>query len=364
MSYVPTANDRVIETGVEEVFKMAQERKLPTIIIFTKYDKLVTSATASGAADHLDREQMWQYGENKASAAVENLCIRPWREAVGKVPLMVSIHPRYKNTIQGVIQATDAEIQQQTGTTSRTEPRSFNFAAAQRLNADIKIDASIDIGRLSTSILSSWTLRWFCSDHINSEYWSGLLSNTDFSGKKLRQCLDVIHRDIVSVWNIRNSSYLASDEFKAKMIVLIDDLGVNPNTPTSNDGLTMTTVAALAGAASSPAGIVILLVGSAVRTAIWVFDVYENTSHNIACIAAYIIDLTILMHRFSAIEISEERVVSTLQDYAKSREIAQVHNDIRTFSNRIPSSRLGDKDYTLNEILRLIEKHRIQVPQA
>jgi hypothetical protein len=39
----------------------------------------------------------------------------------------------------------------------------------------------------------------------------------------------------------------------------------------------MTTVAALAGAASSPAGIVILLVGSAVRTAIWVFDVYENT---------------------------------------------------------------------------------------
>jgi aminoglycoside/choline kinase family phosphotransferase len=67
------------------------------------------------------------------------------------------------------------------------------------------------------------------------------------------------------------------------------------------------------------------------------------SSHNIACIAAYIIDLTILMHRLSAIEISEERVVSTLQDYAKSREIAQVHNDIRTFSNRIPSSRLGDR---------------------
>lgn len=70
------------------------------------------------------------------------------------------------------------------------------------------------------------------------------------------------------------------------------------------------------------------------------------------------------MHRLSVIEISEERVVSTLQDYAKSGQIAQVHNDIRTLSNRIPSSRLGDKDYTLNEIVRLIEKHRIQVPQA
>jgi hypothetical protein len=41
--------------------------------------------------------------------------------------------------------------------------------------------------------------------------------------------------------------------------------------------LTVTTVAALARAASNPAGIVILLVGSAVLTAKWVFDVYENT---------------------------------------------------------------------------------------
>ena len=39
----------------------------------------------------------------------------------------------------------------------------------------------------------------------------------------------------------------------------------------------MATVAALAGAASSPAGIVILSVGSAVLVAKWLVDVYENT---------------------------------------------------------------------------------------
>lgn len=49
-----------------------------------------------------------------------------------------------QNTIQAVIQATDAEIQRQTGISSRTEPRSLNFATAQRLNTDIKIDASIE----------------------------------------------------------------------------------------------------------------------------------------------------------------------------------------------------------------------------
>jgi hypothetical protein len=89
-------------------------------------------------------------------------------------------------------------------------------------------------------------------------------------------------------------------------------------------------------------------------------DIYS--SHNIACVMAYIVDLTIIMHRLSAIEISEKRVVSTLEDYARSGEIAQVHNDIRAFSSRIP--RLGDKDDTFDEIIRLIEKHRVQVPRA
>lgn len=89
----------------------------------------------------------------------------------------------------------------------------------------------------------------FVHDHIYSDYWRGLLSKTDFTGRKLQQCLDVIHRDVVSVWNIRNSSvgpfpphpystdrsllqYLAGDDFKVKMTVLVDDLIANPNTPT------------------------------------------------------------------------------------------------------------------------------------
>ncbi len=77
---------------------------------------------------------------------------------------------------------------------------------------------------------------------------------------------------------------------------------------------------------------------------------------------AYIVDLTIIMLRLSAIEISEESVVSTLKDYARSGKIAQVHNDIRAFSSPIP--RLGDKDYAFDEIIRLIEKHRVQVPRT
>jgi len=255
---------------------------------------------------------------------------------------MVSTREGFEKTIQKLIQATNEEIMQHSHVSSYTEPVPLNWASAQRGDTGIKIDASVDIGKL--------------------KYWSRLLSDTDFSGKKLRQCLDVIHRDIVSVWNIRNSSYLAGDEFKAKMVILVDDLVVNPNT--STDGLTMATVAALATAVSNPAGFVVLAVGSALVIAKWLFDVYVNSFHNVACIMAYIVDLTILMHRLSADEISEKHVISTLQDYATSGEIAQVHNDIRSFASGIRSLPLGNRDCTLDEVIRLIEQHHAQVPQT
>lgn len=130
---------------------------------------------------------------------------------------------------------------------------------------------------------------------------------------------------------------------------------------------------ALATAASSTLGIVVASVGSAVLFASWGFDVYQNawvslrasvrttdllfSPQNIACVMGYVVDLTIVMHRLFAVEVSEERVVSILEDYAKSGEITQVHNDIRTFVNSNSMIRQS-KDNVFLEIIRLIEKHR------
>jgi len=137
---------------------VAQKRKVPTIVIFTKYDKLVTKVmmaamVAGDAVAHLEDEEIWQYSESKASEEAVDLCVRPWREAVGKVPMMVSTNERFNKTIQTLIKATDSEIQQQAGISSYTESSSLNFAAAQRLNNGIKTHASIDIGRLILRIL-------------------------------------------------------------------------------------------------------------------------------------------------------------------------------------------------------------------
>jgi hypothetical protein len=49
--------------------------------------------------------------------------------------------------------------------------------------------------------------------HI-SGYWSGLLASTDFTGQKLQQCLDIIHSDIVSVWNIHDSANVSPFDYR------------------------------------------------------------------------------------------------------------------------------------------------------
>jgi hypothetical protein len=170
--------------------------ELPAIVIFTKYDKLVTNVMLleGETVAHLSDEEVWQYSKCKAKEEVENLCICPWMEKFGTVPLMVSsrviIHDancmityvpspltaksRFQETVRNLIEATDVEIQRQTGVSSHTDPRSFNFAAAQRLHTGMKIDASIEwvlyrmkfkralklclylsIGKLSMSVFTS-----------------------------------------------------------------------------------------------------------------------------------------------------------------------------------------------------------------
>jgi len=343
MPSVPVAGDRVVETGVERLVNLVRG-KVPLIVVFTKYDILVTSEIRKSSGGG-STEQVWLEGEEKAKGTFKQLCVDPLTRSIGEVRISrVSGGLRYQGTIKELIQSADEEIMRQTGVSSHAEPRSLNFSRAQRADNDLKIEAAIDVGR--------------------QKYWSVLTSSTDFTGKKLQKCLDVIHRDIVSVWNIRDSNYLVGGDFKARMLILVEDLVTNPDTPTPGDGLAVSTVAALASGATTPAGITIIALGLAGRFLRWISDVYQNTPGNVACMMGYIVDLTIVMRRLSAVEVSKERVVSVLEDYAKSGNISQVHNDIRKFISNIPTRWLGDRDYVLNEIIRLIEVYCIQAPQA
>ena len=63
---------------------------------------------------------------------------------VNAAPYSFAGGKRYTGTIKELIQATNKEIQRQTGASSHTEPRSLNFSRAQRADNDLKIQASIE----------------------------------------------------------------------------------------------------------------------------------------------------------------------------------------------------------------------------
>jgi hypothetical protein len=125
--------------------------------------------------------------------------------------------------IEKLVQVTDREVQHSFHVPLHTTPVSLAWAVAQRGNPEVSIEASIEwvyipFGHLARVLT---TLSRKCrpgkyvyipvkdfslTTLLKSGYWSGLISSTDFTGKKLRECLDVIHNDIILVWNIRDPS--------------------------------------------------------------------------------------------------------------------------------------------------------------
>jgi hypothetical protein len=97
---IPVAGDRVAEIGVEQIIKMVHGRgefhvinsepralkyrhAVPLIIVFTKYDMLVTRiifrATRSGSD-----EQVWENAEREANSVFEELCVVPIDEMLNR----------------------------------------------------------------------------------------------------------------------------------------------------------------------------------------------------------------------------------------------------------------------------------------
>ena len=94
---VPVAGDRVAEIGVEQIIEMVHGRgefyvinsepralkyrhAVPLIVVFTKYDMLVTEIIYEGDLDD-STEQGWQNAEREADKVFEELCIGPFHES-------------------------------------------------------------------------------------------------------------------------------------------------------------------------------------------------------------------------------------------------------------------------------------------
>jgi len=140
------------------------------------------------------------------------------------------------------------------------------------------------------------------------------------------------------------------------MAALADDLDTNPDTPVSTEGISLSTIATLAGVTLTPFSIVTLTIGAIIKFASWVYKFYQHTINNMACLMGYIVDITIVLNRLSATNHCKEDVLEVLQSYATSWEFTEVHNDIRQFVSS-KSFLIPGQDRAIEEITRLIDKH-------
>ena len=113
------------------------------------------------------------------------------------------------------------------GTKSRVAPTSLAWSVALRASRDITIQASIEYVVCLPTLISFICLvlrigrnREYVyqtdepipTNYLPLGYWRGLWSSLDFADQPLKSCANIIHVDIVEIWNLYDRSKVGSPQ--------------------------------------------------------------------------------------------------------------------------------------------------------
>jgi len=316
-----------IGEGVEEILSM---RRVPVVVAFTKSDLAFPHISGSdgGNSQYQDRAR------SRAYAQCEQLCRPLFRREPRDVPAeLVSVMPQYGALINNLTVTTDRFIMgsrtasnpsarsSSQGTKPRIAPAPLAWSVALRSSRDITIQTSIEIGR--------------------SRYWRSLWSSLDFADQPLKSCVNIIHVDIVEIWNLYDRNrYLSSNQFKINMSHVVKDLAV----PTG----------------SAPQGSDWNASGD--KFADWVYDVYRGSQENVRCVMGYIVNLTVILDsifRTAAGNVTENAALKATGTHVRSGRRDSIHRDIRSFVTETFGIRFAvpQKDLVLEKIIDLIRQY-------
>ncbi|KAH8979091.1 hypothetical protein EDB92DRAFT_1981402 [Lactarius akahatsu] len=301
--------------GVEEILGL---RNVPVVVVFTKFDVVVSKVRLDSPSESHERAR------TRAHTMYEDSCRSLFRKDPRDVPAeIVSENSRFIDLIDNLVVTTDRFITDSRGPSARSSGQGAKqrvgavplaWSAALRVNHDIIIQASIEVGR--------------------SRYWRSLLSSLDFADQTLKNCVNIIHLDIVEIWNMNDKRrYLSSDTFKAKMSHLVKDLAGSANTTS----------------------------GAGDDYADWVNDVYRGSQENVRCVVGYIVNLTVILDgifRIAAGDMSPSHAQQVFERHARSRHRDAIHRDIRSFITEAFAIRFSvpQKDLILERIIDLIKQ--------
>ncbi|KAI5991360.1 hypothetical protein EDC04DRAFT_2911527 [Pisolithus marmoratus] len=340
---IPGHGDRLLEDGAETFLKTDTNvlRDIPTIVVFTKYDKLLTYMEMQKAMRNIEVDP-----NMAANEYLQEHCFNPIAKftggtdisyvAVSFVILLALANPGLEQGRKELINLTYGKVAERFKfQTDMPSPVPVVTQMAQRTLPHLKIEGSIDVGR------------W--------RYWRTLTSSGNFKDHTITECLAVIHTDIVRVWNFNDpSQYLYSDEFRGLMAKLAGTVdGSTPESPRLARANTTDVICTSPLILIAP---LILPFEAGLNLVQWARETYQQLPNVHHKFMAYILDLVhVLEILFTLTATNNEKNLTrgairvAFNAYYDSEMRRSAHKQIKDFDFRIPGP-----DPVLQEIISLV----------
>ncbi|KAJ7235233.1 hypothetical protein C8J57DRAFT_1194924 [Mycena rebaudengoi] len=360
--HVSVAGQRMFETGDEEFLKIASAFKVPTVVVFTQFDKLVDrmEQDLTDEEEDMPEEEIALLCLRRADAEFQKICVGPLQridptlryERSSGLAGQQNSNPD-RRALDRLIRITQILVEDAVTAKSDMDGAvPIISAMAQRASVRVKIDASIKVGM--------------------KRYWKGLAAGTNFMGFKFENCLATIHQEITDIWWFNDPDNLLNGaEFQDKMKIVAQL--VTPEEPgevnswfknlEGNQTLlgfgTTAVVAAVAGPAIAGIGLSVLFIQ-------WAAKAYEKTPGSLRCFMAYIVDLTLIMEQLFLMVLSmNPRRALTEKDITKATEnckstIAGVHREIRQYVNKASFGKILRSNKAEEKVWELIKRYCLQ----
>ncbi|KAI5983138.1 hypothetical protein EDD15DRAFT_2318501 [Pisolithus albus] len=308
---IPTYGERLLEDGAETFLKLRKDvlGNTPTIVVFTKHDRLVTFTRQKKRGDPESEKQYLQ-----------EFCIQPIQQFTGDkaiAHIAVSSKPKYERSLEGLIRLTQDKVSESfTSSGNQVSAVPLAAAGAQRMLPTLKVDLSIDVGK--------------------QKYWRALGSSANFPGYTMQDCLRVIHIDIVTVWNYYDPCrYLYSDEFVRMMMNMVKTVDSPPG---STQQLSRSDSLAGGGVPLIALAPIVLPLKAFAALGGWAYETYQRLQGFHTKFMAYIVDLThVLEILFSlaasirAKKLTRRAIKLAYNAYDGSEWMRLTHTDIKSF---------------------------------
>ncbi|KAF7335121.1 G domain-containing protein [Mycena venus] len=357
---VPHAGGRVFETGDEVFLQLAFATKVPAIVVFTQFDKLITRMYPGLTAEEKKRptEEINVLCAAKAHAEFQKLCVGPLLRMDSKLPYARSSGLAGKRNSKPdqqalallihITQRLMRDVATAAGDGQGVVP--IVSAMAQRANAQVKIDGSIEVGM--------------------KRYWRGLASSTNFLGWKFEDCLSTIHEEITDSWNFNDPNELLNGPEFVKKIKILAQLVTPDNTEAKSWFENLDHIQALVGfgttVVAATVGPAVAAIGLSILFTQWMAGAYNKTPETLRCFMGYIVDLTLVMdHLFLVVllnpprPLTEEDINEAVEKYKQSH-MAKVHREIRQYVNKASFPDILQSNKAEEKVKTLIKEYCAQ----